>query len=215
MSNRDYKNFTAGNYYHVYNRGNGRMDVYKDEQDYFNFLKRLRLTLDLDQNSQRAPLQTLRIQPLPVDSFSIVCYCLMPNHFHFVIRQNKNISISLLINKICSSYSKYFNKKYDHVGHLFQDQFKAVLVENDDYLLWLSAYIHQNPKVAKISDLNNYRWSSYCDYANLDSLDKGICDKGIILDRFNNTGDYISFVEDGYEAMKQHKNIDKYHLILD
>src|SRR3989344_7470256 len=214
MSNRDYKNFTAGNYYHVYNRGNGRMDVYKDEQDYFNFLKRLRLTLDLDQNSQRAPLQTLRIQPLPVDSFSIVCYCLMPNHFHFVIRQNKNISISLLINKICSSYSKYFNKKYDHVGHLFQDQFKAVLIENDEYLTWLSAYIHQNPKVASmVDDPRQYKWSSYSDFAGLDNI--LVCNKEIILDKFVDLKEYVTYVEDAYEPIRRGKLIDRFDIILD
>jgi len=210
MSNRDYKQFASGNFYHVYNRGNGRMDIYKGEQDYFNFLKRLKLALGLD--LQRASLQTLRIQPLPENSFSIICYCLMPNHFHFLIRQNKDIPISKLVNKVCSSYSKYFNKKYDRVGHLFQDQFKAVNVETDEYMLWLSAYIHQNPKVAGISDLDNYKWSSYGDYINQNS--GGVCDKDIILSRFS-ADEYGGFVKDSYEPIRQNKIIDKFHLILD
>ena len=188
------------------------MDIYRDDQDYYNFLKRLKLTLGIDQNLQRSVSQTLRIQPLPGDAFSIICYCLMPNHFHFLLRQNKDISVSKLINKVCSSYSKYFNKKYDRVGHLFQDQFKAINVEEDEYLLWLSAYIHQNPKIAGISDLNNYKWSSYDDYTNLNNI--GICDKDIIFSRFS-VSDYSSFVEDSYEAIKQNKIIDKVHLLLD
>ena len=212
MSNRDYKQVISGQYYHIYNRGNDRMDIYRDDQDYNNFLKRLKLALGLDQSLQRVSSQTLRIQPLPENTFSIICYCLMPNHFHFLLKQNKDIAVSKLVNKVCSSYSKYFNKKYDRVGHLFQDQFKAVNVETDEYLLWLSAYIHQNPKIAGISNPSNYKWSSYRDYSNLDNL--GICDKDIILSRFS-VSDYISFTEDSYEAIKQNKIIDKSHLLLD
>ena len=213
MGVRDYKQFIAGNYYHIYNRGNGKMDVYKDDQDYSNFLKRIKLTLGLNQDLQRLPLQTLRIQSLPKDAFSIVCYCLMPNHFHLLIRQNGEIPISMLINKVCSSYSRYFNKKYDHVGHLFQDRFKAVGVEDDKYLLWLSAYIHQNPKVAGLVDkIEDYKWSSYRNYVNLERVE--ICDSDIIMNRFS-INDYVTFVGDSYEAIKQNKVMDKVELLLD
>lgn len=189
------------------------MNLYKDDQDYFNFLKRIKLTLGTDSSLQRESLQTLRIKPLPENSFSIVCYCLMPNHFHFLIKQNTNISISTLINKTCTSYSKYFNKKYNHIGHIFQDRFKAIHVENNEYLLWLSAYIHQNPKVAEISDLDSYKWSSYLDYVNLNN-NEGICDKDVILSQLT-LDDYVSFVENSHDAIKQNKMIDKGHLLLD
>ena len=211
MNNRDYKQFVAGDYYHIYNRGNGRMNIYKDSQDYSNFLKRLRLAMGLEDTTQKT---LLRIVPLPKDSFTIICYCLMPNHFHFLIRQNKDIPISMLINKVCSSYSKYFNKKYEHVGHLWQDQFKAVNIDNDEYLQWLSAYIHQNPKVAGlVDDLKDYKWSSYLEY--IDKAERILCEGKIIVDKFKNSSDYTSFVGDSYGLIKDSKNIDKLNIMLD
>lgn len=214
MNNRDYKNLSPGNYYHIYNRGNGRMAIFIDDQDYTNFLKRLKLALgteDLQSRSLRP--NSLRIQPLPKESFSIIGYCLMPNHFHFLIKQNKDISISKLMTKVCGSYSKYFNQKYDKVGHLLQDKFKSVLIENNEYLLWLSAYIHQNPKVAGlVNNLKDYPWSSYPDYINLEN--KSISDTDIILSQMN-VGQYCDFVEDSYLAIKERKIIDKLDIVLD
>jgi len=191
------------------------MDIFRDDQDYFNFMKRLILTLGVESPTlQRASLQGLRIQPVDKDAFSVVCYCLMPNHFHLLLRQNKNLSISKLMTKLCSSYSKYFNKKYDHVGHLFQDQFKAVLIENDEYLTWLSAYIHQNPKVASmVDDPRQYKWSSYSDFAGLDNI--LVCNKEIILDKFVDLKEYVTYVEDAYEPIRRGKLIDRFDIILD
>ncbi len=199
------------------------MDIYRDVQDYRNFVKRFKLTLGVQRRPlQRAPLNDLndhdlRIQPLPEEAFSIVCYCLMPNHFHFLIRQNADVSISKLINKVFTSYVRYFNKKYDRVGYLLQDRFKAVLIDNDEYLLWLSAYIHQNPKVAGlVKDLRNYRWSSYPEYIGHISQESSLpCDKEIILDQFKSTGDYVNFVNESYEPIKSGKLVDQFDIILD
>src|SRR6185369_8572937 len=137
MRFRDYKNLTTGNYYHIFNRGNNKQPICIDEQDFLNFFKRLYLALGLTWKQQGPSL--LKISPLPKDCFTFVSYCLMPNHFHFFIRQNTNISISKLITKVCTSYSMYFNKKYLHIGHVFQGKFKAKLVENDSYFKYLSA----------------------------------------------------------------------------
>jgi len=192
------------------------MDIFKDDQDYRNFLKRLKLTLGKE-DLQSPSLHSsggLRIRPLPKESFSIVSYCLMPNHFHFLIRQNNNVSISKLITKVCGSYSKCFNQKYDRVGHLLQDKFKSVLIENNEYLLWLSAYIHQNPKVAGlVNDLVDYKWSSYSEYINKEN--KLLCDKDIILDQFKNVNEYIDFVDSNYEIIKAGKALDRSDIILD
>jgi putative transposase len=188
MRNRDYKNFAPNCHYHVFNRGNGKQTIFLDEQDYHNFLKRLSLTLGIT----RVPLGNLgkksRIQPLPDNSFSILSYCLMPNHFHFAIRQNSLISISKLMLKVCTSYSIYFNKKYNHVVHIFQDQFKAKLVTNDSQLLYLTAYIHNNPR-----EPLNYSYSSFKEI--LDIHEQTICDKNLLLKNFdNNANKYKHFV---------------------
>jgi len=219
MNHRDYKEFAPDNYYHIYNRGNGRQNIFCDGQDYFNFLKRLNIVLGKETRaplvrevrSQGAPL-SLRLNPLPKEAFSLLAYCLMPNHFHFLIRQNSEVSVSKLISKISTSYSMYFNRKYNHVGHVFQDRFKAVVVDSDSYLSWLSAYIHQNPKVAgEVKDLKDYAWSSYRDYLGI--RNRVLCDKKIILEKFeNNTKDYRNFVDDSYDLIKEKKSSEEIFL---
>lgn len=209
MKNRDYKIFAEGEYYHIYNRGNGKQNIFLDEQDYLNFLKRLKLVLGL--TPTRAPLVNNKLQgaplfarmsPLPSNSFEIVCYCLMPNHFHFLIRQVGDIPISKLISKVCTSYSMYFNRRHKHIGHLFQDRFKSVPVDIDDYLLWLSVYIHQNPKVAGlVKNLEEWQWSSYQDYVGL--RHGNLCKKDVVLERFKNVEEYKNFMDSGYELVKE------------
>jgi hypothetical protein len=128
----------------------------------------------------------------------------MPNHFHLIIKQLGDVSISKLISKICTSYSKNFNKKYNPIGSLFQDSFKAILIDNDNYLLWLSAYIHQNPKVASLVKNSSYwQWSSYPDFIGI--RNGVLCQKGIIMDRFKNINEYKNFVESSFEIIKNKK----------
>ncbi len=184
MNARDYKLFRAGEYYHVYNRGDNKENIFLDDQDYLNFLKRLKLALGI------ADIQTkLRIVPLPTDSFDILAYCLMPNHFHFLIKQNTNLAIGDLINKVCTSYVKYFNKRYERVGNLFQDIFKAKHIDNDEYITYLSAYIHNNPP-----NPLNYPYSSLPNY--LRATRDPLCNKDFILKYFNSdTKVYMNFLE--------------------
>ena len=214
MKNRDYKQFAAGTIQHIYNRGVGKMDIFQAESDFVNFIKRLNLALGstrMVQVSQGSSL--LRIIPLPKEAFTILCYCLMPNHFHFIIRQNTDIPIGKLISKISTSYSMYFNKKYNHVGGIFQDQYKAIVIDSDSYLLWLSGYIHNNPKTAGIvSDLKDYPWSSYLDYT---GKRKGIlCNQSLILGMMaNNRARYTKFVDESYLTIQKRKDIE--HLLLD
>ena len=144
---------------------------------------------------------------LPPESFSLLAYTLMPNHFHFIVRQNTELPVSKLVLKICGSYSKCYNKKYERVGSLLQDQFKAVLIDNDSYLLWLSAYIHNNPKTAGlVKDLKDYQWSSYLDYAGL--RHGALCDQSLILGMMQNDREvYKKFVENAFEKIKEQKNL--------
>jgi len=173
MKYRDYKIFTLGQYYHIYNRGNNKKKIFKDIEDYLNFEKRIKICLGIFYDPN------LHIQPFPVGTFSIISYCLMPNHFHFFIRQNTDIGINKFIQKLCTSYTAYFNKKYNLVGHLFQNAFKAKLVENDIYAKHLSAYIHLNPAEPLL-----YPYSSLLDILGIS--DGKICDKSIILGWFEN-----------------------------
>lgn len=156
-----YKQYFQGAYYHIYNRGNQQQPIFLEDTDYLGYLKRLA------EAKEKCGVTTL-------------CYCLMPNHIHLLVRQDTEMPIHKFISSLHTSYSMYFNRKYQKVGHLFQDRFKQKNITTDAYLLYLSCYIHANPKLDKIVErLEDYPWSSYLDYV---GLRRGIlCDKEPIL----------------------------------
>lgn len=197
MNSRDYKLFCKNHYYHIYNRGNNKGKIFLDAQDYDNFLKRIKISLNQLTNN------STRIKPFPQKSFNILAFCLMDNHFHLIISQNTDLPIGKFISKVCASYVWYFNQKYNKVGNLFQDIFKAKLIENDTYLAYLSAYIHNNP-----DDPLNYPYSSISEYL-ISSPD--ICDISLISNLFDNdTQAYKKFL---FEYSKKTNLIS--HLMLD
>lgn len=211
-SQRDYKNFAPGEYYHIFNRGNAKMNIFRDADDHTFFLFRLKEYLFPEWNLRRAPSARYERSVFPEESFSLVAYCLMPNHFHLLIGQNTDISISTLMLRLSGSYGKFFNKKYDRVGSIFQDQFKAVHVESNPQLLHLSSYIHLNPITAGLeTSLDTYPYSSYLEYA---GLRKGtLCKREIILDQFKDSAEYAAFVLDSRETIERNKEIES--LLLD
>jgi putative transposase len=172
MNNRDYKRFAPGNILHIYNRGNNKEKIFFDDQDYRAFLFRLGLCLgfteeELNKEDLLAmPYSRIRITEIKKSSFRLHAFSLMPNHFHLLIEQVGKIPISSLMLKLCTSYSRYLNKKYKRVGHIFQDCFKAVLIEGNPQLMWTSSYIHMNAvKDGQVKHPSKYKWSSYLDYA--------------------------------------------------
>ncbi len=190
------------------------MNIFNDDQDYRVFLSRLRENLYPNRKAvaPEGALQGLRGKGhtpylrklLPEGAFSLVAYCLMPNHFHLLLRQNTSIPLSKLILKVCTSYSKYFNKKCERIGALFQDRFKTEHVGKNEYLLWLSSYIHLNPRIANLvkKDLD-WRWSSYPEY--MDHFSGDLCDKKIILEQFGDTKSYKKAVERAFAPIKSRK----------
>lgn len=212
MGNRDYKEFAADEYYHLYNRGNGKMDIFRDPQDYMNFLLRLCVLLEMPRGALgiRSELGAtklrLRLDSFDAGTFSLVCYCIMPNHFHLLIRQNGDTLINKLILRLATSYSMYFNAKYAHVGHVFQDRFKAVHINDDKYLRHLSAYIHLNPRVAGLTRAaSDWKYSSCSEY--IDKKEGAVCEKDVILEQFSSSRDYLRFVESNFDDMKLRKKI--------
>ncbi|MBI3305946.1 transposase [Candidatus Nomurabacteria bacterium] len=196
MNHRDYKEFANGSIAHIYNRGNNKGKIFFDEQDYKAFLFRLALALGFEQKELHneslisMPYSRIRIESVQKNKFKINAFCLMPNHFHLLIEQCSNISISKLISKVCSSYSKYINKKYNRVGHTFQDCFKAVNIENNPQLMWASSYIHMNPvKDGLAKHPSKYKWSSYCDFAENRNLP--ITSTKLLIEAFGDTKNFI------------------------
>lgn len=171
MNNRDYKKFSQGSIYHIYNRGNNKEIVFRDAQDYRAFLFRLGLTLGLESKVLNTspltatPKSRVRITDSKPGEFKLHAFCLMPNHFHLLIEQLNDRSISKIIHKLNTSFSKYTNNKYSRVGQLFQDQFKAVIMESNPQLMLFSSYIHMNPvKDGIVTEPGEYVWSSYSAY---------------------------------------------------
>ena len=171
MKNRDYKEFAEGAIAHIYNRGNNKEKIFWDKQDYKAFLFRIGLALGFGEGElNRDKLISLPYSRIRIEAekefFKLHSFCLMPNHFHLLVEQCKETQISKLISKICTSYAMYINKKYKRVGHVFQDKFKAVLIEDNPQLMWTSAYIHMNPvKDGLVKHPSDYIWSSYNDFS--------------------------------------------------
>lgn len=131
-----------GAFYHVINRGNAREKIFKSDRDREKFLWYIEQA---------------------VERFSIIVhsYCLMSNHYHFLI-ETPEPNLSRAIQWISTSYVQYFNTKRKRRGHLFQARFKSILIDADEYLTHLSRYIHLNPLRAKmVESLEEYKWSSY------------------------------------------------------
>ena len=176
MKNRAYKNCVPGSLVHIYNRGNNREKIFYDQNDYKAFLFRIGLVLDIDlEILQKESLTSVQNSRIRINGkrnlFKLHAFCLMPNHFHLLIEQTSDISISKFISQLCTSYAMHINKKHKRVGHIFQDKFKAVLVENNPQLMWTSAYIHMNAvKDGLVKHPSEYLWSSYNDYANKRNL---------------------------------------------
>lgn len=182
------------------------MDIFRDEQDYLNFLRRIRLALGKSEGTN-----SLRLTPFEPDLFTLVSYCLMPNHFHLQIEQRGEIPLGKLLLKVCTSYSMYFNRKYDHVGHVFQDQFKAIPIHSENQIAALSAYIHQNPKVAGlVPALEKWAYSSYLEYIGLRQGD--LVDPSSVLGQFENKDAYRSFVQNQFKDIVERKDIESLFL---
>lgn len=183
-----------GEIYHVYNRGSEKRPIFDTRTDKKRFLKTLRYYQLEGPKPKLSHFSKLSlIQPDPSKKIiEIICYCLMPNHFHLMLKQIKNNGITEFMGKVSNSYTKYYNTKHNRVGPLLQGEFKAVLVESDEQLVHLSRYIHLNPLVAFITkSLDEYEWSSYEEF--ISSLD-GICSKELVLGLFKSKKDYQQFI---------------------
>lgn len=171
-------------FYHIYNRGVEKRDVFLDQQDHLRFIH------DLYEFNDEEPVRnviyhfnpkSMEVQPHYIQKewkprvllVDILAFVLMPNHFHLLIRQKRPRGIMRFMQKLGTGYTMYFNQKYERVGGLFQGRYKAALVHDDAHFTYLPSYIHLNPiKIyrgstsinQKLKFLYDYRWSSFPDY---------------------------------------------------
>ena len=158
------KTYVENGFYHLYNRGVEKRQIFMNHQDYvvfLSFLKRYLTPLPKDLNEVRPPWRSDLHEKLQLTG-----YCLMPNHFHLMIKQFSKTAITEFMRALMNSYVKYFNKKYNRIGTLFQGRYKGVLVDTEPYLLHLTRYIHLNPTELGFtrSDLVEYKYSSYKEF---------------------------------------------------
>jgi REP element-mobilizing transposase RayT len=141
--------YLKDNFYHVVTRGNNQQNIFLRKQDFQRYL------LKIEEYAEKYPVE-------------IIAYALMKNHIHMLLKQQSDLPISKFMQALTIGYTMYFNLKYKRSGHLFQGRFHYTQVDNDEYLIHLSRYIHLNPVVAKVIDkAENYTWSSYKEYLGL------------------------------------------------
>lgn len=197
------KTYIEDGYYHVYNRGVEKRRIFEESRDYQRFIDYLKtyLTPVESLRKENPLLRSNLVNANLADEVSLIAYCLMPNHFHLLLKQKSKDGITKLLRQITTGYSMYFNKKYQRVGPLFAGRFKACLVENDEYLLHLSRYIHQNPNQRGIS-LSDFPWSSYGAYVGTNTHEW--LKPQDILEYFNTSKkgfSYKNFVEDNLQPI--------------
>jgi len=196
-----------GEYYHIYNRGVDKRQIFLNEKDYDKFYSTLReVNNELSYLKRRFHKSDLSFFDRQEHLVQIVAYSLLPNHFHLLLKQLKDKGIEKFVHKLCTSYATYFNKKYDRSGFLFQGPYKAIRVNDNRYLVWLSAYINGNVEIHGINKCFYYRWSSLQYFLGQRDIDIVEGDD-IILSQFNNLKDYRKFVERVVKESKEIKDM--------
>ena len=250
--------FKVDNYIHVYNRGNRKAEIVRAVTDKWRFLQALRFFNDShsSQNILRQVVKSLSVSdtdstdntdrlsffdfenvfktgwppnwPEKDPLVKILSYCLMPNHFHLLLKEIREGGISKFMQKLGIGYTNYFNLKYQEVGKVFQGAYKAKLVNEEMYLKYLCIYIQvinvlelfpggvkralKNFKDA-MNFVDDYSFSSHLDYAGLRrSL---IIDKDVLGELFSTPEDYRKFVYDSVISKNFYQILEKKDLSLE
>lgn len=208
------REFAENEYYHIFNRGFEKNKIFKDEQDFKIFLYYLFIYLAKPETIAKTyPLLSPRLQTRNLNhDLELLSFCLMDNHFHFLLKQTSKNGISKFMQQLTNAYTKYFNGKYQRTGNLLQGRFKAVRISSDELLIHISRYIHLNPVVAGIAKTpEEYRWSSYKEYAS--GIFSDIVRGKTLLAYFKSAKEYKNFTEDQITYAKELDKIK--HLAID
>ncbi|MBU0998688.1 transposase [Patescibacteria group bacterium] len=209
-----------GEYYHVLNRGTRKQVIFHDTNDWFRFLFIIlyfqspvtfpninRLSKGLVQPSV-LNIDKEIINKIVKDCYvELVSFCLMQNHFHLILKEEKEGGIAQYMQRILNGYTKYYNTKYQKSGHLFQGPYKAVHIKDNTQLLHVSAYIHRNPREIAVwaNKENKYTYSSYQDFVNENRWGKLLA-LDIVLEQFKDKNEYHDFVKSsGSKMLKEEK----------
>lgn len=196
--------FADGEFYHLYNRGVDKRDVFLDKWDIERFFTSMKEFNALDpigsiyENSFRKEKSSAK------KLVDFIAYCVNPNHYHFILRQVTEKGIEKFLHRLGTGYTKYFNNKYKRNGVLFQGRFKSVHVDTNEYLLHLSSYVNLNNRVHKIvSKLSKSSWEEYLNGR------EGLCTKNLILKQFKEPPEYKEFAESSLKDILERKTLHK------
>ncbi len=168
--------FNEGQFYHIYNRGSGRQPIFFEDENY-HYLLRLFKKYTL------------------VTEITVIAYCLMPNHYHFLVRQDGDPSAGLLFQRVFNAYTKAINKKYDRTGTLFQGRYRCILLVKTNYLFHLCRYIHANPVIAGLAaSPEQWPFSNFQEWIGLRA--GTLCDHDFVHTNFGTAEEYIEFVQE-------------------
>lgn len=224
--------FTSDEYYHLYNRGVDKRVVFQSKHDSLRFqillyLCNSNIAVNLDElfKEERKPLSLFEIER-DETLVSIGAYCLMPNHFHILVKQNIKNGVSKFMQKLGTAYTMYFNNKNNRTGSLFQGTFKAKHANKDEYLKYLFAYIHLNPvklidpkwkeigikdKEAAEKYLKSYEYSSFLEHTSDDRRPASvIISKKVFPEYFSSNRNFKHYLSDwltykSFEPLKPRK----------
>jgi putative transposase len=220
-------------YYHIYNRGTDKREIFSGEEDYFRFLKSLKEfnvskpigSLYEKHLREKRNLSTLGTSGVPNGHpmsttsklVEIICYCLNHNHYHLILKQLQEKGIEKFMQRMGNGYTKYYNQKNSRSGVLFQGPFKSAHIDTNEYFLYVSAYVNANHFIHgceenghPMSTENLWKYSSLSDY--LGKRNGVLCDKTAILDQFKNIKEYESFVVDNALYLREKKEMEKFIL---
>ncbi|MFH1956169.1 MAG: transposase [Patescibacteria group bacterium] len=208
--------FVNNEFYHIFNRGVDKRNIFDDYEDLTRFLQ------SMEEFNVVEPIGSIFENSVRKSKFGhpvskelgdklvdYVCYCLNPNHYHFILKQINEKGIEKFMQRLGNGYTKYFNNRYVRSGSLFQGRYKAIHINSNEYLLHLSVYINLNNRIHKFSDLEFRSKSSWDEYVN---NHHGFCQKDIVTGQFNNVAEYKNFAKESLENIQERKEMGKFLL---
>ncbi|MCP4164329.1 MAG: hypothetical protein GY759_00355 [Chloroflexi bacterium] len=166
--------FSAGTYFQFFNRGRSRLSICHNKHDYLNIQQRLKYY-------SRAL------------NLTMIAYCLMPNHYHFLVRQEDEKAAGLLPQRIFNGYAKWYNHRYDHSGTIFEGEYRVDEIAEQHHLLHLCRYFHANPvKDGIISEVSAWGVSNYLEW--IEGRNGTLVDRSFVSEHFVTPSDYVAYV---------------------
>jgi|SRR3989344_797729 len=210
MANRK-SPFVVGEYYHLYNRGIDKRNIFSNQKDVNRFFQSMFEFNTLDPIGSIYENFFTKNHQLGDETskkklVDFIVYCINPNHYHFIVRQVSERGTEKFMHRLATGYTMYFNEKEKRNGALFQGVFKSIHIDSNEYLLHLSSYVNLNDRVHQLGGETSKLIESISSWGEyIDKRMKGICEKEIILGQFKNIAEYKEFALSSLESIIKRK----------